>query len=150
MLGRHTETGYKAAMTLHLIKLAVGAESIDDMREWVDMRLRTTGEHAHTTRMVPKRADELTDGGSLYWVIKGQILIREAITAIRPFTDGEGISRCDIVLDGVLVPVEPRPRGPFQGWRYLLAHEAPKDLGTGATKGLPPELARELSVLGLL
>ena len=137
-------------MALHLIKLCVGAESVDDLQEWIDLRLRMSGEQVHTTRMVPKRADEIVGEGSLYWVIKGVIQCRQRILGVRPFKDGEGIGRCDIVLEPTIVRVEPRRRGPFQGWRYLTAQDAPADLGTGATKGLPPELARELAELGLL
>ena len=82
--------------------------------------------------MVPKRADELTDGGSLFWVIRGQITCRERILDIRPFTDKDGIGRCRVVLDGKVVLVEPRPRSAFQGWRYLEAKDAPRDLSRAA------------------
>jgi hypothetical protein len=100
--------------------------------------------------MTPKRADEIVGAGSLYWVIKGSILCRQRLIGIRPFTDGEGISRCDLILEPVIVRVQPRRRGPFQGWRYLEASDAPPDLETDATRGMPPELARELAELGLL
>jgi hypothetical protein len=102
--------------------------------------------------MVPKRAAELTQGGSLFWVIRGQITCRERILAIRPFTDKDGIGRCRVVLDGKLVLVEPRARSAFQGWRYLEATEAPRDLARaapGATK-MPEQMRRELRELGLL
>lgn len=137
-------------MTLHLIKLCVGAESVEDLQEWVDRRMRMHGEQVHTTRMVPKRAAEIVGDGSLYWVIKGAILCRQRLLGVRPFTDADGISRCDLLLEPLVVRVQPRRRGPFQGWRYLEAKDAPPDLGTGATKGLPPELASELAELGLL
>ena len=102
--------------------------------------------------MVPKRASELTDGGSLYWVIRGQVACRERIIDIRPFTDKDGIGRCRVVLDGKVVLVEPRPRAAFQGWRYLEANEAPRDLSRaapGAAK-MPEAMRRELQQLGLL
>ena len=98
-------------MPLHLIKLCVGCDSIDDLKDWVSARLKEKKkrgqkpEHIHTTRMVPKRSDELKDGGSLYWVIKGQVACRERILDIRPFVDREGIGRCRVVLDGKIVPV---------------------------------------------
>ena len=145
-------------MTLHLVKLCVGAESIRDLQEWIDERLaekrrkRQPVEHVHTTRMVPTRADELLAGGSLYWVIRGDIACRQRLVDIRPFTDKDGIRRCRLVLDPKVVPVVPRPRGPFQGWRYLPAKEAPVDLGRSG-KGLaklPEEMRRELRELGLL
>jgi hypothetical protein len=145
-------------MPLHLLKLAVGAESVQDLTDWVRQRLKEKKrkgqkpEHIHTTRMVPKRADELKEGGSLYWVIKGQVSARERILDIRPFVDKEGIGRCRIVLDGKVVPVEPRPFRAFQGWRYYQENDAPKDL-TRAAPGvakMPEQLRRELRELGLI
>jgi hypothetical protein len=145
-------------MPLHLVKLCVGCDSVSDLKEWIKQKLKEKkrrgqkAEHIHTTRMVPKRADELTDGGSLYWVIKGQIMCRERILAVRPFTDKDGIGRCRLVLDGKVVLVEPRPRAAFQGWRYLEAKEAPRDLARaapGADK-MPEAMRRELRELGLL
>ena len=145
-------------MALHLLKLSVGVESISHLSDLIETRLaekrrrKQPVEHIHTTRMVPKRADELLDGGSLYWVIRGQIAVRQALVGIRPIVDAEGISRCQIVLEPVLHPVLPSPRKPFQGWRYLLHHEAPLDLaaGTGELADMPEELRRELRELGLL
>ena len=143
-------------MALHLIKLCVGCDTVKDLDDWIrEKRRRTRGkstEHIHTTRMVPKRADELCDGGSLFWVIRGEVLCRERIRAVRPFMDKDGIGRCRIVLDGKLVLTEPRPYRAFQGWRYLDAKDAPKDLdraAPGAAK-MPEGLRRELRGLGLL
>jgi hypothetical protein len=145
-------------MQLHLIKLCVGCDSVADLEDWIKLKLKEKKrrgqklEHIHTTRMVPKRAQELTAGGSLYWVIRGQISCREKILAIRPFTDKDGIGRCRVVLDGKLVLVEPRPRSAFQGWRYLEAKDAPRDLSRaapGAAK-MPEQMRRELRELGLL
>lgn len=145
-------------MSLHLIKLCVGCDSVADLEDWIKQKLKAKKrrgqkpEHIHTTRMVPKRAAELTQGGSLFWVIRGQITCRERILAIRPFTDKDGIGRCRVVLDGKLVLVEPRPRSAFQGWRYLEAKEAPRDLARaapGAAK-MPEQMRRELRELGLL
>src|SRR5262244_4236220 len=120
-------------MALHLIKLCVGCDSVADLEDWIKLKLKEKkrrgqkAEHIHTTRMVPKRAVELTDGGSLYWVIRGQIMCRERILDIRPFVDKEGIGRCHIVLDCKPVLVEPRPYRAFQGWRYLAPGDAPRD-----------------------
>lgn len=139
-------------MPLHLIKLCVGADSIADLEEWIATRLRTGGEHAHTTRMTPKRREEILSGGSLYWVIRGELNCRQAILDLRAVTDADGIGRCQIVLDPTVVPVDPRPRGPFQGWRYLQAKDAPPDLagpGTG-DEDLPMELRRELRTIGVI
>src|SRR5215469_15933694 len=118
-------------MSLHLIKLCVGADSVQDLEAWIKQKLKALKkgakrEHIHTTRMVPKRADELTDGGSLYWVIRGQIMCREKIAAIRPFVDKEGVGRCRVVLVPKVVLVEPRPYRAFQGWRYLEPTAAPR------------------------
>jgi len=145
-------------MTLNLIKLAVGAESIKDMQDWVRTRIREAKakglprRHVHITRMTPKRNDELLAGGSLYWVIKGQIACRERLLAIEPFRDKAGIGRCRLVLEPKIILVTPRPMRAFQGWRYLAAEDAPKDLvksGKGIT-AMPEALRRELHELGLL
>ena len=141
-----------------MIKLCVGCDSIQDLEEWVEQKLKEKkrkgqkAEHIHTTRMVPKRAEELTDGGSLYWVIKGLISCREKILDIRPFVDKDGIGRCRVVLDGKIVPVEPRPYRAFQGWRYFEIKDAPRDLGRAAPglSKMPEHLRRELRELGLL
>ena len=78
--------------------------------------------------MVPKRVDELLEGGSLFWVIRGQVACRQTLLDVRPFTDADGIGRCRLVLEPKVVPVEPRPYRPFQGWRYLAAKDAPRDI----------------------
>lgn len=145
-------------MSLHLIKLCVGADSVDDLKDWIKERLAEKkrkgekAEHIHTTRMVPKRGDELLDGGSLFWVIRGQIMCREPLRDIRPFVDKEGISRCRLVLGPKVVLVEPRPFRAFQGWRYLTDKDAPRDLDRAApgARNMPEELRRELRGLGLL
>lgn len=145
-------------MALHLLKLCVGAESISDLEEWIDERMvleRRLGrpeEQTHTTRMVPKKIEEILDGGSLYWVIKGQISARQRLSDIRPFTDGDGIGRCHLVMEPVVVPVEPRPCRPFQGWRYLADKDAPRDIDgrSGDLGEMPEALRRELAGLGLL
>ncbi len=142
---------------LNLIKLCVGCDNIADLEEWIEEKLkekkrkRQKPEHIHTTRMLPKRAGELI-GGSLYWVIKGQVSCRERILDIRPTTGKDGIRRCQIVMDGKVVPVEPRPYRAFQGWRYYEAKDAPRDLARAApgVARMPEPLRRELRELGLL
>jgi hypothetical protein len=145
-------------MSLHLIKLCVGCDSVRDLEDWIKQKLkakRKTGEkpeHIHRTRMVPKRATELTDGGSLYWVIRGEVMCRQRIRDVRPFRDKDGIGRCSLVLDPKVILVEPRPYRAFQGWRYLAANDAPRDLDK-AVKGaaaMPETLRRELRELGLM
>jgi hypothetical protein len=145
-------------MPLHLLKLCVGCDSIRDLEDWIEenrahhRRLGRAYEQTHTTRMVPKRLDAIVDGGSLYWVIKGQVACRQRLLAIRPFTDGDGIGRCRLVIEPVVVAVEPRPCRPFQGWRYLDPKDAPRDLGrfSGDLAAMPETLRRELVDLGLL
>ena len=145
-------------MALHLIKLCVGCDSVKKHEDWIAEKLRRTKktglarEHIHTTRMAPKRADDLLNGGSLYWVIRGQILCRQRLVGIRPFVDKEGVGRCRLALEPKVVLVESRPFRAFQGWRYLEAANAPRDLdrvapGAGA---MPEQLRRELRELGLL
>jgi hypothetical protein len=133
----------------------VGCDSIEDLRAWQKERLAALKKRGqkpelkHTTRMVPKRRDEVLDGGSLYWVIKGYVAVRQRLLDIRPFVDKEGVPRCHLVYDKDIVLVSPRPRRAFQGWRYLEAKEAPPDIK--ATRGaLPDKLQRELAELGLL
>ena len=145
-------------MALHMLKLCVGCDSIADLEGWISesmalwRRLGKPEEQSHTTRMVPKRIVEILDGGSLYWVIKGQVACRQRITDIRPFTDGEGIGRCHLVLEPVVIAVEPRPCRPFQGWRYMDETSVPRDLGAGGGDllAMPEELRRELRQLGLI
>jgi hypothetical protein len=145
-------------MALHLIKLAVGCDGIADLEEWIEetrlhfRRLGRPYEQLHTTRMRPKRLEAVTDETSLYWVIKGQVLCRQRLTAIRPFTDSDGVSRCHLVLEPVVHPVSPRPMRPFQGWRYLESKDAPADLSRigGQAAEMPEGMRRELAGMGLL
>ncbi|WP_367714815.1 DUF1489 family protein [Nitratireductor sp. GISD-1A_MAKvit] len=144
-------------MALNLIKLCVGCESVEQLQDWIALRLRDqqargeAAEQFHTTRMVPKRVEELTGGGSLYWVIKGTVQCRQRLLDIRPFRDAEGVSRCHLVLEPKLVRTHFQPRRAFQGWRYLEAKDAPPDLGSaGDDAEMPLELRRELAELGLL
>lgn len=140
-------------MTLHLLKLCVGAESVADLRAWTRMRRsRGAGVHAHVTRMFPRRAEELLDGGSLYWVIKGQISARQKLIGVEPFVDSSGVKRCALRLDDEVIALRPRPHRAFQGWRYFEPAEAPPDLDAAATglAEMPEELRRQLSELGLI
>jgi hypothetical protein len=145
-------------MPLNLIKLCVGCDSVAELSSWIKQRLKQKKarkekpEHIHTTRMAPKRVDELLDGGSLYWVIRGQVMCRQDLVAIRPFVDKDGVGRCRLVLRPKVVPVEPRPFRAFQGWRYLDGKDAPRDLDRAApgARNMPEQMRRELRELGLL
>ena len=138
-------------MSLNILKLCVGTTDIQDLADWQAMRLRTVGSIYHTTRMIPKRADEIVGKGSLYWVIRGMVSCRQKIIAIDPFEDDDGITRCKLVLDEELVPVRPQPKRPFQGWRYLKHEDAPPDLPKDAIDAeMPEKMRNELAELGLL
>jgi hypothetical protein len=101
--------------------------------------------------MVPRRADELREG-SLYWVIRGEVMCRQRLIDVRPFVDKQGVGRCYLVLEPRVVLVEPRPWRAFQGWRYLADKDAPRDLDRAApgARNMPEALRRELRELGLL
>jgi hypothetical protein len=144
-------------MSLHLLKLCVGVDSIADLEGWIEenrahhQRLGRPYEQTHTTRMMPKRRDELLAGGSLYWVIRGQIACRQNLLSVTAFTDAGGIGRCRLSLDQSIVPVEPRPYRPFQGWRYLAVKDAPRDIDTRTgIATMPEDMRRELAEMGLL
>src|SRR3954452_9016755 len=146
-------------MPLHLIKLPVGGESVKEPRARMAERMQSARQkglplrHVHITRMTPKRVGEILAGGSLYWVIRGEIAAREKLVAIEPFRDRDGIGRCRLVMRPKLIAVSPRPMRPFQGWRYLGEDAAPPDLGRAAAASvasMPEPLRRELRDLGLL
>lgn len=145
-------------MPLHLMKLCVGVDSIADLQAEIAERLARRGaagqvaEQIHTTRMVPKRVADLLDGGSLYWVIKGQLCARQPLNDLRPFTDADGIGRCHLVLEPIVHSVLPKPCRPFQGWRYLSAEACPPDLsgGLAAAADMPEEMRYALRELCLL
>ena len=138
---------------VHLIKLCVGAETVEDLVQWqASTRAKgADGLPRHVTRMWPKRGDELLAGGSLYWVFKGSVLARQRVLRLDEVTGGDGIVRCAIVLDPEIIRTAAAPKRPFQGWRYLKPQDAPPDLPK-ARKGddsLPPELDAALAELGL-
>ncbi|MAQ38438.1 MULTISPECIES: DUF1489 domain-containing protein [Thioclava] len=135
---------------VNLIKLCVGAEKVEDLIAWQASRYGK-GPAMHVTRMWPKRADEILNGGSLYWVFKGAVLARQRILELSEVMGADGIARCAIVLDREVVRTEALSRRPFQGWRYLSPDDAPRDLPKGRDReeALPRELAVALSEIGL-
>ncbi len=141
--------------TLNLVKLAVGIETPEHLAQVQKRRLRDAGAAGgslcHVTRNVPRRSAELLAGGSIYWVIKGRIRVRQRLVGIEADTDREGRRRCRLVLDPQLVAVEAWRCRAFQGWRYLLPENTPPDIGFAeADAALPQGLAEELRELGLL
>jgi hypothetical protein len=135
---------------LHLVKLAVGCADPAALADRQAARAVAEPPLRVCTRTWPRRAAEILDGGSLYWVIAGAIRCRQRILAIEPGMWDDASPCADVHVDARLIPVEARPMRPFQGWRYLEAKDAPRDLrDAGATARLPPGLAEELRVLGL-
>ncbi len=138
---------------INLVKLCVGAESVEDLAIWQTTRVAQdpANQPQHVTRMWPKQADALLNGGSLYWVVKGVIRVRQRIIRLDEVIGADGIRRCGIVMAPDLILTTPALRRPFQGWRYLKPDDAPPDLplGRGADTPLPPDLADALNALGL-
>lgn len=147
-------------MTLNMIKLCVGAGSVEDLEAWQTSRLaeqKAGGQKPrlfHTTYQTPKRQAELLDGGSLYWVIKGVIEVRQRLVGFEEGHKEDGSPCCLLLLDRELIPVSPTPRRAFQGWRYLTPEEAPADLGSqksrNALREMPAQMRRDLAELGLI
>lgn len=145
---------------LHLIKLSVGTDSIEDLACWQSERLaqmKAAGEKKprlfHRTGQRPKRDADLLDGGSIYWVIKGVIQARQKLAGFAEGTRPDGRPCCLILLERDLIPVRPTPRRAFQGWRYLEADDAPPDLDgriLDDLAGMPPQMRKDLAELGLI
>lgn len=146
--------GKSVDKTVNLIKLSVGTENIDDLQAWQATKRAQTpaGLPRHVTRMWPKREDEITNGGSIYWVIKGVIQCRQTIVRLDEYIGQDGIRRCAIVLDPEIIRTQTSLKRPFQGWRYLPVSDAPPDLpaGRAAEEPLPVELNRALAEIGVL
>ena len=130
-------------MPLHMIKLCVGVSEVETLErraaknEWLTVH----------TRMTPKRAAEIEDGGSLYWVVKGSIACRQPIVDITTLGEGKD-SRCEITLEPRVIRTAPMARRPFQGWRYFEPKDAPADIDTLEAGDAPDELVRQLRELG--
>lgn len=142
-------------MTIHLQKLSVGTETIETLQAWqksfVARRVKN-GEpalHQHVTRMTPKQREAILDGGSIYWIIKGQMQCRNKILDLEEVRTSDGRKACAIIMDPTLIATVPVPRRPFQGWRYLKVEDAPADIADlGTAADLPPEMRSKLVNLG--
>src|ERR1700751_1139890 len=136
-------------VSLHLLKLAVGIDDIDHLRQLRAARVVERGGNWVYTRNHPRRAQEVLAGGSIYWVIRGQIRVRQLVTGLSGERDDTGRRYCRIEVDAELVPTLPRACRPFQGWRYLAPAGAPPD--RAALAPLPPDrMHAELRALGLI
>lgn len=137
-------------MTIHMVKLCVGADDIDDLADWQTRLMKTLPNPIHRTRMMPKKAEELLYGGSIYWVIRRAIRVRQRIIDIREVTGEDGRSMCELVFDPELVRTYAQAKRPFQGWRYLKPSDAPRDLKSGeAALDIPAELDTALKQAGV-
>lgn len=137
------------AQYINLVKLCVGVDSLADLASYIEARQST--ETRHVTRMWPRRAVELLNGGSLYWVIKGQVRARQRIIALDEVIGKDGIRRCGIRMDAALIATQSAPKRPFQGWRYLEPGLAPPDLPQirAAELDLPMTLNAALAEIGV-
>ncbi len=139
--------------TVHLLKLCVGAEKVEDLTRW-QASARAKGPDGlprHVTRMWPRREAEVLNGGSIYWVFKGVILARQRLLRFDEVRGADGILRCALVLDPDVHRTEAAPRRPFQGWRYLDPRDAPRDLAKGRKPAddAPPQLLAALAEIGV-
>ncbi len=142
---------------MHMLKLCVGVATLEELESYREERAHWWGAdygedvHVHRTRTRPKLAAEMEESGSIYWVISGVIRCRQKILRLAQATDRDGVPCCDIIMSPELVRTVPRPKGPFQGWRYLRPADTPPDLSAGgfAEEG-SAELALELARLGLI
>lgn len=145
--------GVSSVGFINLVKLSVGTDSVDSLDAWQKSTQSQApdGLPRHITRMWPKREAELLQGGSIYWVIKGVIQVRQSIMRLDEVIGQDGIRRCAIVLNPTLVPTQNALRRPFQGWRYLATADSPVDLtaARGQDDSLPVDLANALAEIGV-
>ena len=137
-------------MTVHLKKLSVGSHSLETLRAWQALRLSETGRLIHVTRNRPRRAEEILDGGSIYWIIKGVMSVRQQIIDLAAVQRADGQVACGLVLSPDLVATVPKKMRIFQGWRYLETEDAPADMNDPVDESMPPALVVELRELGVL
>ncbi len=139
---------------VHLLKVCVGTQSVESLAQFQAARRRSAGlpSPEHMTRSRPRRSDEILNGGSLYWVIRGLIMARQRILALDQRRCSDGITRCAIILSQQIIRTQNVPRRPFQGWRYLEPHSAPSDIGDMAEseQTLPPAIESQLDQFGVI
>jgi len=135
----------------HLKKIAVGIETVERLKIRQEMVFRTYGRLFHSTRNMPKKREELIQSGSMFWIIKRYVLVRQKIINIIPVVREDGSKGCEIELDKNLTKVIPTKMKPFQGWRYYLEEEIPQDLNVNCNEDdeVPEQIRSELIKLGL-
>jgi hypothetical protein len=135
----------------HLKKIAVGIETVERLKIRQEMIFRTYGRLFHSTRNMPKKREELIQSGSMFWIIKRYVLVRQKIINIIPVVREDGSKGCEIELDKNLTKVIPTKMKPFQGWRYYLEEEIPQDLNVNCNEDdeVPEQIRSELIKLGL-
>ena len=141
-------------MTVHILKLCVGIDSVEhliEVRKGRELLLPDgTPYNYHITRFRPRRGEDVLGNGSLYWVIKGFVQVRQRIIGLEPIETDSGV-KCKFILDTKLVRTESQPRRPHQGWRYLKTGDAPRDIPVGqAVDNLPHDLSAKLREMGLI
>ena len=144
---------------INIVKLAVGVKSVEELALIQRRFLSHGGVHAnngfyHSTKLMPKKHEAIVKSGSLYWVIKGVICARQKIVAITKDEDSDGIKRCKIFLDDIIIKTTPMRKKPFQGWRYLKKNRTPADIADPVTgtfeDDIPLEVQQQLLEVGLL
>lgn len=144
------------SVALHILKVAAGVNSLEHLRQVIDRDSYMDLELGHimhmSSRNTPRRAEEVLDGGSVFWIVKRAIIARADLIAIREVVREDGRKGCQMCIHPNVIPTVPQPKRGFQGWRYLKPEDAPADLGTNSEiEGSgSPELAQELKSLGLL
>lgn len=141
--------------TINLLRLAVGITDMNHLAAVQTQRLFSYNATSATqtwTRRKPTRAAELLNGGSIYWVIRNNIMVRQRVMALDLVETAEG-SMCRIILDPQLIRLAAVHKKAFQGWRYLESGDAPRDLGIfypgQAEDEAPAAMIEELKALGL-
>ncbi len=137
----------------NLVKLCVGTFTVEQLETWQETRFGSRGINPeHVTRSHPRRADEILRGGSLYWVVRGRIMVRQRIIALERRDCDDGVTRCAIVFDPQIIRTFPVPRQPFQGWRYLEPNDSPADLPASRQNDddIPPAIHDALLEIGVI
>jgi hypothetical protein len=139
-------------MPLHLIKMAVGVTDLASLKEIQSERRKARRASWFYTRNMPRRLEEVLDGGSIYWVIKGHVQARQRLVAFKPMVGDDGAKFCAVHYDPPIIATLWQPRRAFQGWRYLLHEDVPGDRPAGWSEAdePPADMAKELRALGLL